>query len=164
MKTCSSERRKRRKMQLGEGNRKLHKATLTEEMQAGTDFSMKRAAAKFVHWLPGVWMSLLVSVSLAPWIVKRRLGITGVRHSRGHVIAFFLTAIVFTLEATTVRGATFRAALAGAAALLLESLEVAVFGNQFEWNDVRMDLLGIACGLFVILSTHLMARAASELS
>lgn len=114
------------------------------------DLANKQSAARIWDWIPGVWLLLLVSISLAPWIVKRRLGITGIRHNRGHVIAFCVTAIVFTMGAKTLRGTVFRIIGAAAIAVLLEALEVASFGNLFEWKDVRMDLIGLGCGFLVV--------------
>ena len=152
----------------------LESAGATANSQTNTNFYLRLTRI--------LWLIVLTSFSLAPWIVKFRLGITGARHNRWHFAAFFITALVFSKPVSFDRqslngyenpflyqgggGAfpwVFRSLAAPLVALSLEALEVAVYHNRFEWRDVCVDCTGIAVG-FASLAIWQMFAAPSRFS
>ena len=114
---------------------------------------------------------MLLCFSLAPWIVKFRLGINGARHNRWHFAAFFITAIVFSkpgpfewqsdhqnlLWQGGASSQVFRFLTASLIAISLEALEVAFYHNPFEWRDVWVDCAGIVMGFASLATWHMLA-------
>ena len=112
-----------------------------------------------------LWLIVLTSFSLAPWIVKSRLGINGPRHNLWHFAAFFVTALIFSkpgpFDRQTLNGKgnpvlcqwsgvssrVLWALVPPLVAISLEALEVIFYHNRFEWRDVGVDCVGIAAGL-----------------
>jgi hypothetical protein len=132
--------------------------------------AIKNSQTRLVRIL---WLAVLLCFSLAPWIVKFRLGINGARHNRWHFAAFFITAIVFSKPGLFDRqspndhqsllwqgGASsqaFRFLTASLIAISLEALEVAFYHNPFEWRDVCVDCAGIAMGFASLAAWHMLA-------
>lgn len=102
-----------------------------------------------------LWILVLTSASVAPWIVKFRLGVNGPGHDLWHFTAFLLTALAFSNGAGKVRGKVLRCAAAITLAAVLETAEVVCYHIRFEWRDVAVDSLGAVAGLTILIFRHI---------
>jgi hypothetical protein len=132
----------------------LESAGATANSQTNTNFYLRLTRI--------LWLIVLTSFSLAPWIVKFRLGITGARHNRWHFAAFFITALVFSRDLFQGGGLSSRVfrslAVPPMVAMTLEAFEVAFYHNRFEWRDVGVDWAGIAVGFAGLAAWQIFAN------
>jgi hypothetical protein len=99
----------------------------------------------------GLWVVLIVCLSLVPLKTKFHFGTTGRWHNAGHVFMFF----VATLLACRLFSG-FYAKLLGCVgvlgiALMMEWVEMVSYHIPYEWSDIRVDGIGILCGTLLML-------------
>jgi hypothetical protein len=89
----------------------------------------------------------VAAISLLPLGAKRAIGTTGEWHVFGHLVSFAVTGVLFLKDRRPKRLAALQLWPLVALAFALEGLQVAVYGNGFEWSDIETDLLGLVAGL-----------------
>ncbi len=109
-------------------------------------------------WLGFAWLAFICVLSLLPLSLKRDLHTTGALHPWGHILAFAITAILFYQPRAGLFGKTLRMLALVLFAVLLEFLQHAIYGNEFELPDVGMDAMGTFLGI-VIASLAARGRA-----
>jgi hypothetical protein len=98
-----------------------------------------------------VCLLLIVGLWLLPSTVKLHLTI-GPQHDAGHVLAFFVAALLGFWEIKTYKHRFIRCAGLFALAFGIEGIEkIITYTNPFEWRDVAFDSIGIAAGFFATL-------------
>ncbi|MDQ2901393.1 MAG: VanZ family protein [Acidobacteriota bacterium] len=102
-----------------------------------------------VSWARYLWLGFVAALSLLPVSLKDSLHTTGVLHWWGHLAIFAITAMLFRrMRARTLEQIS-RAVALFFFGVLLEFLQHAIYGNQFEWRDVGTDALGILLGFLI---------------
>ena len=94
-----------------------------------------------------LWLAFVTVISMMPLRLKSRVGTTGLFHTPGHFLIFFVTSM---LLCRTENRRLLRWTAVCAFALGLEILEWRIYRNEFEWRDVLVDIMGAAMGLLVI--------------
>lgn len=94
-----------------------------------------------------LWLGFVTAISMMPLRLKYRAGTTGALHGPGHLLIFFVTALLLCRPAAR---RLIRWLLVCAFAVSMETLEWAAYHNRFEWRDVLLDVLGAALGLAVL--------------
>jgi hypothetical protein len=124
---------------------------------------MTARALRIFTW---VWIVCVIVGSLLPGSAKNTIGTTdevrmkaqyevgGVAHRVWHFGVFGCTALLLLVQAKKLRGWVFAALGTFGLGLSLEILQWWIFGNAFEWWDVRDDAIGVLgavllCRLFL---------------
>ncbi|HWF38671.1 MAG TPA: hypothetical protein VG322_09135 [Candidatus Acidoferrales bacterium] len=102
-------------------------------------------------YLISIWLAGVFALSLAPYEVKNHFGTKGALHDAGHVVIFFITAVLLCWNAEGVGRKLFRCLLAFCVVFAAEGLEKLVYHDRFEWNDVAMDVGGVLVGFAVVM-------------
>ena len=108
-----------------------------------------RASARY-FWLLAAWIFFVVLLSMLPLPVKNSLRTHGRFHYFAHFASFLVTVCVagwrknnFVWIATSCLGAI-------GLGLFVECTQTAVYGNDFEWDDVTVDSLGAMTGAAIL--------------
>lgn len=96
------------------------------------------------------WLALITALSLAPFAVKSQLGTKGHFHDLGHFSIFLLTGLLLCWTGNTLLWRLARYLQVCFIAVLLETLETAIYHNRLEWRDVLLDAFGAAVGLALL--------------
>ena len=105
-----------------------------------------------VRFLFGAWVTLVAAGSLAPLRVKLLLGTSGRWHNPIHMVVFFLTGVMLFADARLKPSTrATRAVLLFLFCCTLEWLEAVLYHNGFEWGDMFLDTIAIACALSVVV-------------
>lgn len=81
--------------------------------------------------------------------MRAQYEVGGVAHRIWHFGVFGSTALLLLVQANDLRGRMFAALGAFGLGLSLESLQCQIFGNAFEWWDVRDDAIGVLGAILV---------------
>lgn len=113
-----------------------------------------------------LWLFCVATGSFLPGKTKLAIGTTtparaasrvetvGIIHRCLHVAAFGATAMLLIFAAPNRRREVTGALCALAFGTLIETIQPLVFGNVFEWWDVRDDAFGVLAALAVARLTH----------
>ena len=109
-----------------------------------------------------LWLASVVAGSLLPLNAKHLTRTIGPRHRIVHIVAFAGIALGLSSQ----RLLSPRTLLASASVVglgaLLELLQHYLYGNAYEWPDVRDDCLGVMVGMLLPLLRRAFAHQAQE--
>jgi len=109
-----------------------------------------------------LWLASVVAGSLLPLNAKHLTRTIGPRHRIVHIVAFAGIALGLSSQ----RLLSPRTLLASASVVglgaLLELLQHYLYGNAYEWPDVRDDCLGVMVGMLLPLLRRAVAQQAQE--
>ena len=101
-----------------------------------------------------LWLVLITVLSTMPLRFKLRVGTTGYLHKPGHLLAFLVTTVIFCWAAASLNALLLRSSAICCFAVILEILEWLLYHNRMEWEDVLIDVLGVALGFLIVAAVQ----------
>ena len=94
-------------------------------------------------------MTLITAVSLAPLNVKITLRTIGHWHNAIHLTVFAATGLMLFAHTAKTSGRASRALALFIFCCALEWVQAVLYRNSFEWRDIFLDAIAIACSLAI---------------
>ncbi len=102
----------------------------------------------------GLWIAGLALLSFLPVQGKKDLHTKGRFHSAGHFAFFMVAAVLLAMSVRRARSRVAMLCLTGLFGVAVEFTQHVVNHMRVEWNDIYVDLLGVALGGALVAVVH----------